>query len=110
RSSMARFTAVPMAPDEPSTCSIAGDTRSRKSTAPSAASTGSWRATFLISLTACLMRWMAGCDFQPKAWRRKRVLSSHLWGEPDDVAPLREAPLPDRDLLRVAVMDGSTSC
>lgn len=79
-SSMARFTAVPMAPEEPSTCSTAEETRSRKSTAPSAASTGSRRATFLISLTACLMRWIAGLDFQPKAWRRKRALNSHGWG------------------------------
>ena len=72
-SSMAWLTAVPIAPEEPSTCSSADDTRSRNSTAPSAARTGSRRATFLISLTACLTRWIAGCDFQPKAPRRKRV-------------------------------------
>jgi len=75
-SSMAWFTAVPMAPEELSTRSSAGDTRSRKRTAPSAARTGSRRATCLISLTACLTRWIAGCDFQPKAPRRKRLVNS----------------------------------
>ncbi len=35
--------------------------------APSAASIGSFFPTFLISATACLMRVIAGCDFQPKA-------------------------------------------
>jgi hypothetical protein len=53
---MARLTAVPMAPDELSTFSSAGERRSRSSTAPSAPSTGSRRAAFLISLMACLMR------------------------------------------------------
>ena len=62
---MALFTAVPMAPDELSTRSIAGDTFSKKSTAPSAPRSGSFRATFLISETASLMRLMAGCDFHP---------------------------------------------
>ena len=71
-SSTAWLTAVPMAPEEPSTCSRAGETRSRNSTAPSAPRTGSRRATFLISLTACLTRAIAGCDFQPKAPRRMR--------------------------------------
>ena len=71
-SSMAWFTAVPMAPEELSTCSRAGDTRSRNSTAPSAARPGSRRAAFWISLTACLMRWIAGWDLHPKAPRRKR--------------------------------------
>ena len=47
-------TAVPIEPDEPSTCSSAGDTRSRKAIAPSAASIGSFLATFLISATARL--------------------------------------------------------
>src|SRR5437899_1921326 len=65
-----------MAPEELSTCSSAGDTRSRNSTAPSAPRTGSRRATVLISLTACLTRSIAGCDFQPKAPRRKRRANS----------------------------------
>src|SRR3989442_310103 len=69
-SATAWFTAVPMAPEELSTCSSAGDTRSRNSTAASAPRTGSCRATVLISLTACRTRWIAGCDFQPKAPRR----------------------------------------
>jgi len=43
------------------------ETRSRNVMAPSAASTESCLATFLISATACLMRVMAGCDLQPKA-------------------------------------------
>ena len=66
-SAMALFTAVPIDPDELSTCSSAGETRSRNTTAPSAASTGAFFATFLISVTACLIRVIAGCDFQPKA-------------------------------------------
>ncbi len=33
---------------------------------------------FLISATACLMRVIAGCDFQPNAWRRKRALKLPL--------------------------------
>ena len=79
RSTSAWFTAVPMAPDELSTCSIAGERRSIKETAPSAASTGSFRATFLISACACLMRPIAGCDLHPNAWRRNRGLNSHLY-------------------------------
>ncbi len=74
----ALLTAVPIAPEELSTCSSAGERRSRKLTAPSAASTGSRRATCLISLTASFTRWTAGCDLQPKAWRLKRALNSHL--------------------------------
>ena len=69
---------VPMAPEELSTFSSAGETRSRNSTAPSAASSGSRRATFLISATLYLTRAIAGCDFQPKTSRRKRLLKSHL--------------------------------
>ena len=65
--STALLTAVPMAPDELSTCSSAGETFSRKSTAPSTASTLFVRPIFLISETASLMRLMAGCDLQPKA-------------------------------------------
>ena len=45
--------AVPIAPEELSTCSSAGETRSRKVTVPSAPSNGSRRATPLISVTAC---------------------------------------------------------
>src|SRR5690606_38883426 len=77
---MALLTAVPMDPEELSTCSRAGDTFSRNSTAPSAPSSLSLRATFLISETASLTRLMAGCDFQPKALRRKRARNSHLCG------------------------------
>ncbi|WP_217909812.1 hypothetical protein [Pseudenhygromyxa sp. WMMC2535] len=62
---MALFTAAPMAPDELSTCSMAGETFSRKSTAPSAARSGFLRASFLISETASLIRLIAGCDFHP---------------------------------------------
>ena len=75
---IAWLTAVPSAPEELSTCSSAGDRRSRSVTPPSAASTASWRATFFISATACLTRWMAGCDFHPNACRRKRALNSHV--------------------------------
>ena len=64
-SATALFTEVPMGPDELSTCSSAGDTRLRSAMAPSTASIGSFFATFLISVTACLMRVIAGCDFQP---------------------------------------------
>jgi len=31
-----------------------------------------------FSATACLMRWIGGADCQPKAWRRKRAVNSHL--------------------------------
>jgi hypothetical protein len=55
-SSIAWFTAAPIAPDEPSTWERAGETRSRKSTAPSAATSGSRFATFLISATASRTR------------------------------------------------------
>ena len=53
-----------MAPDELSTCSSAGDSRSSKLTAPSAASTGSFRAAFLISESACPIRLMGGADYR----------------------------------------------
>jgi hypothetical protein len=75
---MAWLTALPMDPDELSTCSSAGEMRSRKATAPSAAIAGSFFATFWISATASRTRVIAGCDFHPKAWRRKRVLNAHL--------------------------------
>jgi len=65
KASIALLTAFPMAPDELSTCSSAGDTLSRKRTAPSAASVGSRRATFLISETASFTRFTAGWDLQP---------------------------------------------
>lgn len=74
---MARFTAEPIAPDEESTRSSAGDTRSKKITAPSAPSSGSLFATRLISATASFTRLSAGCDFQPNARRRKRDLNVH---------------------------------
>lgn len=73
----ALLAAVPMAPDEPSTCSSAGKIRSMNTTAPSAASTGWARPTVSISEAACFTRWIAGCDFQSNAWRRKRASSSH---------------------------------
>ncbi len=55
-SAIAWLTARPIVPDELSTCSSAGEIRSSSATAPSAASASSLRATFLISLTACLTR------------------------------------------------------
>lgn len=79
RAMSAALTAEPMAPEEPSIFSSAGERRSMKRTAPSAASTGSFFATFLISATAFLMRVIAGWDFQPKAPRRKRALNSQGW-------------------------------
>jgi len=72
------FTAVPVAPDELSTISRAGDRRRRNAMAPSAASTGSLRAIVLISATAFLIRAIAGRERQPKARRRKRDSNSHL--------------------------------
>lgn len=78
RTSMALFTAVPIAPEELSTWDNAGDTFSRKSTAPSAARTGSLRAVFFISATASFTRISAGCERHPKAFRRKRVAKFHL--------------------------------
>ena len=79
-SAIAWLTAVPIAPEELSTFSSAGDKRSRSLTAPSAARPGSCRATLRISLTACLRRCMAGCDFHPNACRRKRAWNSHSCG------------------------------
>lgn len=68
--SIAGLTAVPMAPEELSTCPSAGDSFPRNSTAPAAASAGSFFATFWISATASLTRCTAGCERQPKAcWR-----------------------------------------
>ena len=77
-SRMAWLTAVPMAPEELSTCSSAGETFSSKRTAPSAARRGSLRAVFLISETASFTRWMAGWDLQPNELRRKRGAKAHL--------------------------------
>src|SRR5882762_5733582 len=91
RAARALFTALPIAPDEPSTCSRAGEIRSMNATAPSAASTGSVRATFLISDTACFTRWIAGCDFHPNAFRRKRAFNSHLWGAGFGISSGRQA-------------------
>ena len=71
------LTAVPMAPDELSTFSKAGETRSRSATAPSAPRIGSMRATSLISVSASCSRVIAGWDFHPKACRRNRALKRH---------------------------------
>ena len=76
--SIARFTAVPIAPDELSTCSSAGESFSSKDTAPSAATTGSLRATCRISVMASFRRWTGSADFQPKAPRRNRAGKVHL--------------------------------
>lgn len=76
KASIALFTALPIDPDELSTCSIAGERRTRNFTAPSAPRTGCLRATALISETASRIRLMAGWDFQPKVWRRKRAANS----------------------------------
>lgn len=75
RVSMARFTAEPMPPEELSTCSMVGASFSRNSTAPSAASTGSFLATVLISARASLMRWIGVSDFQSEA------VATEAWGE-----------------------------
>jgi hypothetical protein len=77
--SIALFTAVPMAPDELSTCSRAGESYSRNFIAPSAASTGSLRATCLISSAASLIRLIGVSERHPKACRRKRDVNSHLY-------------------------------
>ncbi len=37
------------------------------------------RATLLISAPACSICEIAGCDFQPNAWRRKRALIVQAW-------------------------------
>ena len=70
-------------------CSSAGETRSRKVTAPSAPSNGSRRATPLISVTACFTRWTAGGDLQPKACRLKRALNSQRYGSGRLTCPTR---------------------
>src|SRR6266851_9963475 len=53
----------------------------RYCTAPSAARTGSRRATFLISTTASWTRAIAGCERQPKAFRRKRAADCQRYFE-----------------------------
>src|SRR5262245_15933800 len=70
--SIARLTAVPMAPDELSTCSRAPDTFSRKITAPSAPRALSSRAAFLISATASLIRLIGRSERHPNAPARNR--------------------------------------
>ena len=70
---------VPIAPDELSTCSRAGESRSISRTAPSAAAAGSLRETVLISAMASLIRVAAvEEDFQVKELGRIRVGNSHL--------------------------------
>src|ERR1035437_2233325 len=77
RTSIARLTAVPIAPDELSMFSSDGESWVRNNTVPSAASIGSLRLTALISVRASLMRVMAGSDRQPNAPRRKREANVH---------------------------------
>lgn len=80
RASSARLTADPSAPDELSTCSSAGDSRSMRRMAPSAAAAGSLRETDLTSATASLMRAAAvGEDRQEKAFGRMRLGNCHRW-------------------------------
>ena len=69
---------------------------------PSAARTGSRRATFLISATACRTRWIAGCDFQPKAPRRKRLVNSQRWASALGI--VTSPPMPHRALQRPPVV------
>jgi hypothetical protein len=76
-SAIALLTAVPMAPEELSTCSSAGESRSSRVTASSAARMRSVRVICLISLTASLTRCTADWDLQPNALRRKRALNCH---------------------------------
>src|SRR5262245_42557881 len=77
--SIARLTAVPMAPEELSTCSRAPDTFSRKITAPSAPRILSLRVAFLISATAFLMRLIGRSERHPNALARKRDRKVQLW-------------------------------
>ena len=72
---------LPMAPEELSTCSRAGESFSKSNTTPSAPSRGFLRAIFFISDTASLTRFIAGCERQPKACRLKRARKVHLWEE-----------------------------
>lgn len=70
--SMARLTAEPIAADELSTLRRADETVLRNSTLPSAASKGALRSAALISVTASLMRSIAGLERQPEAPARNR--------------------------------------
>ena len=68
-SSWVQFTAPPEPPDEVSMCSNAGQNRSKRLTAPSAAVTGSVRATFLISKTDSLSRfWRGSIPSSRRSW------------------------------------------
>jgi len=68
----------PIAPEELSTCSMAGEIFSKKRTAPEAANSGSFFATRLISDRASLMRCSGLSDCQPKACYLKRAANCHL--------------------------------
>jgi hypothetical protein len=76
--SMARLTAEPIAPEELSTASSAGESFSSRDTAPAAASAGSLRAICLISEVASLMRRIGLSERQPNALRRKRAENFHV--------------------------------
>lgn len=79
----ARQVALPSAPEELSTWHSAGESFSRNSTAPSAAVTGSWRATARISDSASLMRSMANLEpRQPNAARRRRPRNAQVIAGP----------------------------
>ena len=60
--------------------------------APSAATMWSLLATFLISDTASRTRAMAGCDFQPNAFARKRDLVIEGLTTPTGIGDIRMAP------------------
>jgi hypothetical protein len=78
RSSIARLTAEPIAPEEESIRSNAGDSLSSSVTAPSPPRIESVRATFRISDTASFIRVIAGWDLHPKALRRNLATKAHL--------------------------------
>jgi len=63
---MARFTAVPIAPGEWSTCSRAADSLPIRAIAPSASPTRFILATYLISETGSLIRWIGISDRQQR--------------------------------------------
>ena len=75
----------------------------QNSTAPSAPRTESRRLTLLISITARFTPWIAGCDFQPKAPRRKRRVNSQAAVLALDILPA----LPPLASRRIALSSGT---
>jgi len=72
-----------------------------KATAPSAASTGSVRATFLISDTACFTRWIAGWRGRKAAFAAMGRISPDYYVQ-DGVVPRTKLPHILRKIIEIS--------